>query len=82
MTAEMAAMPLAKARQSPPSSSPIAASSRRRVALSGRPYESSPGTGPRSGSRANVDANVGPGRNGSPGRGRGRPACTQRVESP
>src|SRR5882672_5857612 len=75
-------MPLAKVRQLPPSSSPIADSSSRRVKLCGRPYESTPATTPLAGSSGKVDANTGPGRNGCPGPGRGRPAWTLRVESP
>src|SRR5918911_1455695 len=75
----MAACPLANASAEPPSSSPIAASSPRRVGLSDRPYPLTPG--PATGSRWYGAANTGPGRNGWPGSGAGSPAWTTRVPS-
>jgi hypothetical protein len=77
----IAAWPEEKTRHSPPSSAPIAASSRRRVGLSGRPYPSRSGCGPVAGSRWYGAANTGPGRNGCPGTGSGNPARTHRVPS-
>ena len=79
-SAVTAARPVAKARQSPPSSSPIAASSRRRVGLSGRPYPSSAGDRP--GVRVEVvRARRTPARAGTarPAPASGSPAWTQRV---
>src|SRR5215467_9109307 len=65
-----------------PSRSAMAASSVRNVGLSVRPYPSTPGLGPSTGSRWYGAANTGPGTSGRPGTAAGRPACTARVPSP
>src|SRR5215468_6883280 len=79
-------MPDANATHSAPppgdSRSAMAASSARHEALSVRPYPSTPGRGPLAGSRWYGAASTGPGMNGRPATGSGRPACAARVPSP
>src|SRR5262245_8216792 len=65
-----------------PSRSAMALSRVRNVGLSVRPYPSTPGLGPSTGSRWYGAANTGPGASGCPGTAAGRPACTALVPSP